>query len=481
MKSLNDIEHINSEEEFDEALKLMQENNFLINLEGKAFILTVQKNKKIVLTEPQSFKIFYKYLKYITPIINTTKYQTRYVAHEFLESSKTKRLINLIFDPKLPPGINGEEYNMWSGFKYKPKYGHIDLFTRLINVNCNGDTDAFEYFLKYCALAVQKPWLNPRTAIAIIGDQGSGKGTLINDTILKLTENSVSLKDLKAITGEFNNVLKDAFFVCLDECSFGGDIKEANLLKTFISEDRRLINEKYKSSYTVDSYTKTFILSNNDYIVNVEESDRRYVVLRANNELKGNFKWFANYQKWLNNGGYEAIMHYLLTQVNIDDFNPLDIPKTEEKVELQLRSADLPTKFIHELLEGMIDFDENLYRNNKLYKKPLYQTFVDYCKRYHPKAYIPLGNDFNKVMVKAFQYDNDRPGWRQAWKDPEPNGYYYLMPSIEDYQRRFAKNILGVDDHKKIFNNQKKEIKVVEQEQIEEVIEDIFYKDKKVN
>jgi hypothetical protein len=479
MKSLDDIKYINSEEEFDQALELMQQSNFLINLEGKAFVLVVENNGKIILTEPQSFKLLYKYLKYTTPIINTTRFLTKYVSYEFLESPKTKRLNELVFDPKLPPGVNGNKYNMWSGFKYKPKWGETNLFHYLIDVNCNGDAEAAEYFLKYCALAVQKPWVNPRTAIAIIGDQGSGKGTLINDTILKLTENSVSLKDLKPITGEFNNILKDAFFVCLDECSFGGDIKEANLLKTFISEDRRLINEKYKGLYTVDSYTKTFILSNNDYIVNVEETDRRYVVLRANNKLRGKFKWFANYQKWLNNGGYEAIMNYLLYQVDITDFNPLDIPKTEEKVELQLRSADLPTKFIRELLEGMINFSDDMYKNNRLYKKPLYEIFVDYCKRYHPKAYIPSIHDLNKVMTKAFQYDNDRPGWRQSWKDRE--GYYYLMPSIEDYQEKFAKNIVGVDDYKKIFTNQKKEIKVVEQEQVEEVIEDIFYKDKKAN
>ncbi len=450
---LTDIKFIGDENVFDKAIELMQKKYYLINRGGKVYILHNDKEDNLIFTEPQSFKTFYKYLNISIPIINTTRFLTKYVVEEFLKSPNTIRLEGIVFNPTLPSGLcmDNKYYNVWCGFTYEPKEGNVHPFLTLLDVNCNGDVDTFNYFLNYLAYCIQFPARNPRTSIAIIGNQGSGKGTLINDTILKLTKNSKKIDNIDMLVGQFNGHLMDGFFIYLDEAFWAGDMAISNKLKTFITEEKRTINEKHKPSFVINSYSKLFISSNNDFIVHVESTDRRYVVLRANDKLKGNFKWFDNYQKWLQSGGYNYIMYYLLNR-DISDFNPLNIPATKEKTELQLKSSDLPTKFIYDLLEGNINFNDDMYKEGRIYRKPLYEEFVDYCKKYHPKSYIPSVNEVNKVMVKAFDFDKDKPNWRQNWKDK--NGYYYDMPSLPFFQQKFAKNIFNVESNE-IFNNQK--------------------------
>ncbi len=476
--SVKDIKEIKTQEEFDLALELMQKEYYIINLNGRVAVLNIDRdvnnNKKIIFTEEAGFKLFFKYLSIIKPIGNGVKFKTEYVVDHFFSSGKTIRLDRIDFDPRFPTGINGRWYNLWQGFNYKPVKGNHYPFLELLDINCGKDVDAFNYFLKYVALSVQKPWVNPRTSICIIGEPGSGKGRLINDTILKLTDNSISLNSLSEVTGSFNSSLRDVLYVCLDECSFGGDIREANLLKTLISEDKRIINEKYMKPYVVNAFSKVFILSNNDYIVNVEQGDRRYCVLRASSKFKGNKKWFDDYGVWLKTGGYEAIMHYLMYEVDISDFNPLDIPTTQEKVELKLRSADLPTKFLFDLLEGNIRFGDDVVKNNRIYRVPLYEEFKDYCKTYHPKAYIPSFRDFQKTLNKAFDFKQDKETWLKSWK--EGSRYYYVIQSIEEFQKRFAKNILGTDDYEQMFINQPTE---APKNHIE-ILDDIFERDNHV-
>lgn len=450
--SIKDIKEIRTQEEFDLALELMQKDYYIINAKGRVAVLNIDNGKELVFTEESGFKLFFKHLSITKPIGNGSKFKTEYLADHFFNSGKTIRLDRIDFDPRCPPGINGRWYNVWKGFKYKPVKGCVHDFLTLLDVNCGGDVDAFEYFLKYVALSVQKPWVNPRTAICIIGDPGAGKGRLINDTILKLTDNSIPLNSLKEITGDFNSSLRDVLYVCLDECSFGGDIREANLLKTLISEDKRIINEKYMKPYVVNAFSKVFILSNNDYIVNVEQGDRRYCVLRASSKLIDTEHWFKNYDVWLKNGGYEAIMYYLMYEVDVSDFNPLKIPATKEKAELKLRSADLATKFIFELLEGNIQFGDDLVRNNRIYREPLQEAFKDYCRTYHSKSYMPSPRDLQKALNKAFNFKQDNENWERNWK--EGKKYYYLMPSLEEFQKRFTKNVLGLDDYRQIFTNQ---------------------------
>lgn len=442
INSLTDINSISTEEEFKEALRLMQKEKQIINRNGKVFILSDDERNGLMFTDVQSFKTYYRFLCLEVPVINTTRIEKKFVADTFFTSSSTTRLDGIIFDPRLQPGVNGKFFNIWKGWKYEPIKGEVSKFINLVEVNTNFNSEGTEYLLDFLAHSIQKPQHIPMTSIVVKGKQGTGKGTLFVDTILKLNENSKHITDMSMLTGDFNGHLADAYYVVADEIMFGGDHKEANKLKTFISEKKRMINDKMKTAYSVDSFTRSFILSNNDYIVNVEQGDRRYAIFNCADKLKGNFKWFDEYQLWLKNGGYNAIMYYLLNRY-ISKFNPLELPTTKEKQELQIKSSDMPTRFLTELLNGDIEFTDGVKVGNKIYRQRLYDMFVDYMKRYNPKGYIASSNEFGKIISKAFTFEQDNPNWRTNWKDK--TGYFYLVPTEEEFMFRFSKNIFNAE------------------------------------
>lgn len=449
---LSDIKYISNDDDFWEAVRLMQKEYCLINRNGQTYVLGEDKrNGEPVYTALEHFSKFYKYLHIKVPVVNTTRTTTEYVVESFYMSHKTKRLHGIIFDPREKPGIGEEYYNLWKGWKYEPIEGPVDFFLHLVNVNCSHNKELSEYMLNYFAHAIQYPYKQPMTSLVIRGEQGTGKGTLIVDTILALSNNSKHLNDLSQMVGDFNGYMADSFFVCMDECSFGGNIKEANKLKTFISEKSRIINDKMKTAYKVDAYSRSFILSNNDFIVNVEASDRRYIISECSSELKGNREFFRMYQEWLNDmGGYNAIMYYLLNR-DISNFNTLQLVETQQKRELQLKSSDLSVKYLISWLQCDFKLPEEICEFNNVSRPGMYNHFIDWCKTYHPKAYTPTNTEFGKTIAQAFKFELDNVNWKSNWKKSN-SYYYYKMKREHVLMEMLARNLFKCNAEDLFFN-----------------------------
>lgn len=458
-KTLSQIDFISNEQEFEDALILMQLEYSIINRNGKVFILNEKENdngkNELVFTDIDSFKNYHLHLTLTLDIPNTTRKDVRNVASYFLKSYKTNRLDGIVFNPSKPSGVyqgkSGKFWNLWKGWKYKPVEGDVSKFLELVAINCNHDKETYEYHLDYHAQMIQDPMNLPRSSLVIKGPPGSGKGTYAIDTIAKLNDNSKVISNITMVTGDFNGHLADSFFVVLDEIMFNGQHKESNILKTFISENQRMINDKMKTAFYVDSYTRSIILSNNDLVVKIEDGDRRYVVSNCTDELKGNFKWFDDYQKWLKNGGYEAIMYYLMNR-DISNYNTLEIPRSQEKIDLQLRGIDLHKRFLLEILNHDIEFFEGVVVSNKIYRQRLYEQYVDYVKRFAPGSYIQSINEFGKLVNKAFDYDKENPKWRTNWKDTSGR-YFFQKYSEMEMQKRFAKNIMNCEPESIFFQH----------------------------
>lgn len=459
MKKFDDIVKITNETKYYEALALMQEKYSMIDRGGRSYIIYDDELLGLVYSDIESFKNMNMHLFYDNVVQvsnNTTKTTRMQLTKSFLESHETRRLKGIIFDPSKNVNIHGKYLNLWKGFKYTPEKGDVKPFLDLLNEQVNHNKNGAEYVLNYLAHSVQKPAEIPRTAIVFKGEQGTGKGTWIQDTILKLTENSLHLTNIEQITGQFNEHTQACLYVFLDELSFGGNVKESNILKTFISENTRLINGKNKNQFSVDVYQRVFIASNNDFVVKVEHGDRRYVVFETSNKLKGNFKWFNDYREWLKNGGYAAIMHYLMNR-DITNFDPNVIPQTKEKTDLMLKSADLPVKFLVDLLNDDLTFEHKLFRlDSKIYRKEMYSTFVDYCKTVNKSAYIQSTKEFNEVIAKIFQFELDNEKWRTSWKDS--HDYFFKIFSKSAMMNVIAKRYFKCEVEE-IFHNYEHESK----------------------
>ena len=95
------------------------------------------------------------------------------------------------------------------------------------------------------------------------------------------------ITNIHHIVGRFNTPSCMRLFIDADECSsFGGAYKQINKFKNFITGTTRSMEAKGLDPVTISDFANVPMTSNNDDIVKVEISDRRFVILNLVNANK---------------------------------------------------------------------------------------------------------------------------------------------------------------------------------------------------
>jgi hypothetical protein len=153
------------------------------------------------------------------------------------------------------------------------------------------------------------------------------------------------------IGGRFNGHLKDALIVFVDESFWVGKPSVEAKIKTMITEPFIMVEQKYHDAYKVKNHKSVIIASNAEWVVPANKRERRFSVLEVVDTHVGDFKYFAEIQKEMDNGGREAMLYDLL-HLDISCVNLREIPKTRglmDQIELNL---DIIEKFWHEKLRS---------------------------------------------------------------------------------------------------------------------------------
>lgn len=289
------------------------------------------------------------------------------------------------------PGVEDCEnkFNLFRGFSVEPKQGSCDRFLQHIyEVIADSDEKVYDYIIAFMADAVQ---LRPRpgVAIAILGQQGVGKGIFVNNFGLLFGRHYTHITQPNHLTGRFNFHLAESLLVFVDEAFWAGDKSAENILKGLVTEDLIMLESKGKDPYPIKNHNRYIMASNNDWIIPAGLEDRRFFVVRASNKYIQDRDYFAKIQEEMDNGGREALIYYLqnyyLTNIDITQY-----PRTAELARQKLLSMGLHEQFWYSLLqEGELfkstkDFDGNLER--KPWGKGIvpteifYEAFTQYCK-----------------------------------------------------------------------------------------------------
>lgn len=378
-----------------------------------------------------------------------------FVTKEFVNDPWVKRYEGVEF----APGNGSDRFlNLWKGWKVVGKKGEISQFEQLIAALCNDDKACMEYLYNYLAHMIQKPQIKPEVAIVMKGAQGIGKGTLMK-LLGSFTDNYKHLSSTQSLAGNFSGHLMDAFIVFADEAVWGGDKTAEGRLKAMISESTMSINAKGKDEIYVDSYIRLFVASNEDWVVPVGEGDRRYFVTDCSPRYKGQTQpgqFFALFGDWANSGGREAIFDFLATR-DITQFNPRNFPKTQARVELQIRGLGTSARFLYELLKGEVGVSQETLKvvglEHRFNRNMLYADFVEWCNM-TKKAFIPSQDDLGKTIAKILDFEADSPNWRTNWMS-KVNGkseYHYKFSSTKEAMDRFARNVCEVHPKMVFFN-----------------------------
>jgi len=326
--------------------------------------------------------------------------------------------------------VRPDEYNLWRGFPIEPTEGvwgcGWEIFLdHLRDEVCCGDQRIFEWLVGWMAHRVQRPWEVPESAVVLIGERGDGKSTVFKLLGRLFGRHYMSVTNPRQLLGNFNAHMMDKVLVLADEAIWGGDKTNEGILKTMISEDRRVVEIKGKDAFEVDNCTAYGICSNNDWVVPVGRAERRFLILRTKGDKRGDLDyWDRLYDQMSLAGGGLGRMLYDLQQV---DLNKLGIgwsewasegsgqwrgnkpPRTGELEVQQSRGMEHWVQWaVRAVSEGQITEGLGAWSDD------LYEDYVQWTQRL--KWHIETETIWIKCMSRMFPYMDKVRGRKEVWK-----------------------------------------------------------------
>lgn len=263
-----------------------------------------------------------------------------------------KAVKGIVFKPDSPIGENDGWLNLWQGFEIKPSAkGTWDIMREHIFENISGgDQKIYNYIMRYLAYMMQYPGRAAKAAIVLKGGMGIGKGILGNALVKMIGQHAISVGDSNLLTGRFNAHLKNLIFLFADEAVNPYQKEAEAKLRHLITEPTLQIEKKgVDIGNGVPNILHVMMASNDDWVIGVNQDDRRYFVQNVLPRWKGKTdKWNALVAELErdNNSGYRRFMFDLMAYKIPEGWAPKDIPVTEALIQQKTFSFKPVHRFI---------------------------------------------------------------------------------------------------------------------------------------
>ena len=257
----------------------------------------------------------------------------------WLNDKRRRQYEGLVFAPLQE--VSATYYNLWRGFAVerdaRGANGCQKFLSHMADNVCNGDPEDFAWVMGWFASIFQRPTEKTGNAIVLKGAQGAGK-TIVGKVMGQLLgEHYTLVSDPRYVTGRFNSHLIKSLLLQLDEATWGGDHVATGKLKDLITGEWQLIEFKGKEPVSVRNYLRLLITSNNDWVVPAGLDERRFAVFDVGEAQMQNHAYFQAIEDEMENGGYGALLEYLLTyDLEETDLHP--IPRTQALFDQKLAS-----------------------------------------------------------------------------------------------------------------------------------------------
>ncbi|MGO7673854.1 DUF5906 domain-containing protein [Rhizobium ruizarguesonis] len=248
-------------------------------------------------------------------------------------------------------------YNHWQGFSVEPDDSKsCALFMdHLLRIFCNGNEDHFWYLIGWLAHMVQKPEEKPGVAVIAIGKKGAGKDAVADYVGSLFRNHYITIGNQDQMTGKFNAHQERCLLLSVQEGFWAGDKKAEGQLKYLITSNNVMIEPKGMNAFPIKSVLRLFISSNERWVVPATQDERRFFVLNVSSARCNDHKYFDALRHEMNNGGREALLHYLLTY-DISNFQVRAVPDTTGLAEQKVEGLKNLDRFWFQALEsGSID------------------------------------------------------------------------------------------------------------------------------
>jgi hypothetical protein len=279
----------------------------------------------------------------------------------WLDRIPNQRVYNrAVFDPACvdDPTV----FNTFAGFKaYDPIPGDWGIMAdHLKQIWCKGSEELFNWVVTYMAQIIQQPETRYPSAIAVIGGQGSGKSIVLEHGLIPLVRPyGVVSNNAADLSSRFNSVFDSTLIYVADESMFANDAVAMGRLKSYISSQTLQIEYKGREPEVRKMYSRFFFTTNNEHALQLDPSDRRFLMLETSLERQKDIPYFENMRVWLQGKGRNHFLHALKNwdpqSVNMQWKDLHEPPMTRIKQHQIKMSHEVPLQFfIDILLNGTI-------------------------------------------------------------------------------------------------------------------------------
>jgi len=331
--------------ETESVMKLIEKLNkkhAVINIGGKCRVMTEYIDpdtglNDIVLSSPADFRAFYANRK-----VSASNNQDMPLGAVWFLSPWRRAFDGITFNPKeTPKGY----YNLWTGFAVQPKKGDCSLFLAHVKDNiASGNKVIYDYIVAWMAHCIQHPDELIGIAVVLRGSMGTGKGVFANGFGSLFGRHYLPLAQGSQLTGKFNAHMKDKCLLFADEAFWAGDKQAEGVLKALITEPSLVIEGKGENAFKIKNHLHFIFATNNDWCVPAGPQERRFFVLDVGEKHMQDHAYFAAIQNELDNGGREALLHYLLNY-DLNGRNLRVFPQTPALMEQKVFSMTPIQKF----------------------------------------------------------------------------------------------------------------------------------------
>jgi hypothetical protein len=307
------------------------------------------------------------------------------------------------------------------GKQLKHKYCEYKHFEKEIRENvktmlsyikevwANNDEKVYQYMLKWLSNMVKGN--KNKTCIYAKSLQGAGKSTLpefIRDHVIGRDITCKGKAD--HLKGQHNLQLLGRIFVYFEELQIFND-KEwyavDSELKDMITDDWGSYTDKYEKRFEAQNINNYMIVTNSNL---KGVNGRRYLVCDLSSKRLDDFKYYGNLRNKCFNDIVGHAFYCYLMEINVDNFNSLDMPETKNK--LAIISELLPP------IEKFLKF--NFVLRNASINMKLKDLWMQYKEFDHGKS--------ENVSIQRFSEQMRELGFEYSKQD----GYSTYKISIDE-------------------------------------------------
>jgi hypothetical protein len=332
----------------------------------------------------KSLKLSYQHLKCTVKVISKcgkVKYEEKAFVDVWLNDAKI-RYYNIMVHKPPPLIVDKDEFNLWTDFKIikvpyiqeKKDYVINELLSYMKNLLVNDDV--VNFLLAYFAQRLQKPAYRCKVLICLFGEEGDGKNRLFDIFKNIFDDKFIEIESAELLYEKHSIIERDRLIVCVNEATSVG-FSNSEKLKSRITTDTLLINEKGINPYNIDNYCDYLYTTNNPNALDVRDGSRRYLAIQVSSHYNRNVEFFNKFSNEIVDNKdslkiiYEYLMSFDVSSIITSGNFQSHIPNTEFQTQLKTDNKDKIEWFLRDLVKDWTEKDERLkaYKNDEFFTK----------------------------------------------------------------------------------------------------------------